>query len=117
MNKDNINWKEFAEELLWRNIVYHKNEDSLYDIMLYDYPDRGIHKGDIGSWRICSYIDPFSYKPLTWKELALELGLFEKHLTPDGHDCKKCPDKENCNAFFKYDTDHERCNWWEENIS
>lgn len=116
MRKDNVDWKKFAEELLWRNIVHNKNEDSLYDIMLKDYPDRNIKRGDISYWRICSYVDPFSYKPLTWKELALELGLFKEHLTPDGHKCKGCPKENDCTAFFKYDEDHERCNWWTENI-
>lgn len=117
MRKDDVDWKNFAEALLWRNIVHNKNEDSLYDIMLEDYPDRNIKKGDISSWRICSYVDPFSHKPLTWKELALELGLFKEYLTPDGHKCKGCPKENDCKAFFKYDEDHERCNWWSENMN
>lgn len=114
MNKDNINWQEFAEALLWRNIVHNKNEDSLYDIMLEDYPGRNIKRGDICCWRICSYIDPFSHKPLTWKELALELGLFTEYLTSDGHDCHKCPEEKTCEAYFKYDPDQERCNGWKQ---
>lgn len=117
MNKDNINWKEFAEALLWDNIVSRKNEDSLYDIMMEDGPEgRGIKRGDIGRWRVCSYLYPMSYVHLTWKGLALALGIFEDRLTHDGHDCKKCPNKENCTAFFKNDEDHERCHWWEVNV-
>lgn len=115
MNKNNIDWRQFASELMWRMVVQHKNEDSWYDIMTTDdYAERGIHNGDISNFRICSYVDPLSHRPLTWKELALELGLFHDRLTPDGHDCRKCPEESTCNAYFKYDTDHERCHTWEQ---
>lgn len=115
MNKNNIDWEEFAKKLLWHQIIYEKNSYSGYEIMLVDGPEgRGIKKGDIGSWSIQSYLDPFSYRPLSWKELALELGIFTEHLTPDGHDCKKCPKENGCRAYFKYNEDHERCNGWEE---
>lgn len=94
MNKDNVDWKEFASWMLWHLIVKHKNEFSGYSIMLEDGPEgRGIHKGDIGCFSILSYIDPFSYKNLTYKELALELGLWTNYLTSDGHDCEKCPER------------------------
>ena len=109
MNKDNINWEEFGKVLLWYNIVSRKNEDSGYDIN---------GEGEIGRYRFSSIIDPFSYKALTWKELAIELGLGEEFgLFWDGHDCDICPDKDNCHAFFKGDKDHERCNWWMKNMN
>ena len=117
MRKGDINWESFGQALLWRTILIEKNKDSGYDIMTEDVPERNMKKGDIGAWRILSYIGPFSHKPLTWKELALELGLFEEFLTPDGHDCKKCPDRKNCHAYFKDDEDQERCNWWEQNMN
>lgn len=117
MNKNNMDWKSFAETLLWYNIVHDKNGDSLFDIMLEDGPEgRGIKRGDIGHWRIQSYLYPGSHTPLTWKGLALALGLYEDHLTHDGHDCKNCPNRKDCLAYFKDDTDHERCYWWEENM-
>ena len=119
MTYKDIDWRQFAGELLWHNIVSHKNADSLYDIMLCEGPEgRGIHKGEIGHWRICSYVDPFSHKPLTWKELAIELGFGEEYgLFWDGHDCDKCPNNKDCTAFFKGDKDHERCNWWMVNMN
>ena len=119
MNKDNINWEQLGRALLWNQIVHNKNEDSHYDIMLCDGPEgRGIHKGDIGNWKICSYIDPFSHKSLTWKELAIELGLGEEFgLFWDGHDCDVCPENSKCNSFFKGDKDHERCRWWMKNMN
>lgn len=107
MRKDNVDWQKFAESLLWHIIVYDKNADSGYDMM---------SNGEIGCFRFSSIIDPFSYRHLTWKELALELGLFKEYLTPDGHKCKGCSKENDCTAFFKYDEDHERCNWWTENI-
>ena len=116
MNKDNIDWKEFARELIWYNIVYRKNVDSGYDIMLIDVPGRA-KKGDIGHHRIQSYLPPLSYKPLTWKQLALELDLWTEYLTPDGHDCIQCPVSKTCTAYFKGEADHERCNWWGENMT
>lgn len=108
MNKNNMDWKSFAESLLWHNIVYDKNGDSGWDIME--------DEGEIGHWRFSSIITPGTYKPLTWKELALALGLYEEYLTPDGHDCKNCPERKDCMAYFKDDEDHERCHWWMENM-
>lgn len=115
MNKNNIDWKEFGKQLFWHLVVRHKNEYSGFDVMMEEGPEsRGIHKGDIGHFSILSYVDPFSYKHLTYKELALELGLFKRHLISDGHDCHKCPEEEKCTAYFKYDPDHERCYSWEQ---
>lgn len=115
MNKNDINWENFAKDLLWRMIVSHKNEDSGYDVITSianpEYGRHGYNVGDIGAWRFLSfYIGDF--KPLTWKELALELGIFADRLTPDGHDCKICPEHKKCQAYFKDDPDHERCNFW-----
>jgi len=115
MRRGDVNWEELAKALLWVNIVKHKNEDSGWDVMTEEGPaGRDIHKGDVGYWSICSYVDPYSHKPLTWKELALELGMFEDILTPDGHDCEICPDKETCQAYFKGDKDEEQCSRWGE---
>ena len=108
-----IDWKSMAEQLLWFNIVSRKNEDSGFDILLIDVPERGMHKGDIGFFRILSYIGPETHKPLTWKELALYMGLFLDHLISDGHDCHRCPEECNCRAYFKYEKDQERCSGWE----
>lgn len=105
MKKDDINWEEWAKALLWRNIVYHKNEDSGYQ--------QGDVSGDIGNYKIRSVIAE-SYHDLTWKELALALGLFTEYLTPDGHDCKICPKRKGCRAYFKDDPDQERCSGWED---
>lgn len=105
MKRGDVNWEKFGKELLWRNIVYEKNGDSGYDIML--------ENEEIGRWRFSSIITPSTYKLLTWKELALALGLFEEYLTPDGHDCKICSLRKDCSAYFKDDEDHERCYLWE----
>lgn len=124
MRRGDVDWKLFAEDLLWRNIVHGKNDYSGYDIVTDDVPfwakgltteqiyPRGDKPGDIvRDTRFLSYsIGPT--KQLTWKELALELGLFEDILTPDGHDCKICPDREGCHAYFKDDPDQERCSGW-----
>ncbi len=108
MNKNNINWEEFGSHLLWLMIVHDKNADSSYDIN---------EDGEIGCYRFSSIIDPFSYKPLTWKELAIELGFGEEFgLFWDGHDCDVCPENKGCRAFFKGDKDHEQCNWWMTNM-
>ena len=125
MNKDNIDWKEFAKSLLWRNIVHDKNEYSGYDVITNYIPSwckdnpeqacqRGYKPGDVvRDIRFLSYwIGPT--KQLSWKELALELGLFEDILIPDGHDCKVCPDRKGCRAYFKDDPDQERCSGWKE---
>lgn len=128
MNKNDIDWKSFAEQLLWRNIVHDKNEYSGYDIVLDKIPPflqhipkeqiypRGHKPGDIvGDTRLLSYsIGPT--KQLSWKELALELNLFEDILLPDNHDCENCPHNKKCNAYFKYDKDQEKCSWWSENM-
>lgn len=106
MRKGNVDWKPFCKSLLWMLVLRHKNEESIFDI----YTTGGC-KGEIGSWRFSSAIGG-EFKPLTWKELALELGLFTDLLTDDGHDCTKCPDEKNCKAGFKYDKDHECCGWW-----
>jgi len=103
-NKDNIDWKEFASYLLWCHIVDHKNEYSGLDVSK--------ETKTIDSFSIMGRFVP--HKHLSWKELALELGLFEEHLTPDGHDCTKCPDEKTCHAYFKYDKDQERCSGWKE---
>ena len=116
MNKDKIDWKQLAMELIWHNLVYRKNVDSGYDIMLVDVPGQA-KKGDIGCFRISSSILPNYYKALTWKQLALELDLWTEYLTPDGHDCIKCPVSKTCTAYFKGEADHERCNWWSENMT
>lgn len=121
-------WKEFATQLLWHNIVYSKNEYSGYDVVTDDHPSwakelpnehlypRGNKPGDImrDTGFLSYYIGPV--KKLSWKELALELGLFEDILTPDGHDCKNCPQRKDCLAYFKDDPDQERCRWWMENM-
>lgn len=126
MRKGDVDWKSFAERLLWRNIVYHKNEYSGYDLITDDVPEwmkdkpedqiypRGDKPGEIvRDTRILSYwIGPT--KQLTWKELALELGLFEDILIPDGHDCYVCPERKDCTAYFKDDPDQERCSGWKE---
>ena len=115
MNKESIDWESFARQLLWHNIVFNKNADSGYDIMLEDGPEgRNIKRGDIGFWRIQSYLCPGTHAALTCKGLAVALGLFEDILTPDGHDCKKCPERKKCKAYFKDDPDQERCYQWGE---
>jgi hypothetical protein len=101
MTKNDIDWKQFATELLWGNIVSHKNEDSGYDIS---------ESGEIGRWRYSAVAIP--YRSLTWNELALELGVLEDLLTPDGHDCGVCSQRNSCSASFKDDPDQERCNGW-----
>lgn len=71
-------------------------------------------KGDIvGDVRFLSYSIGMT-RPLTWKELALALGFWKDNLTPDGHNCEICEDRETCHAFFKDDLDHERCSGWME---
>jgi hypothetical protein len=105
MRKGDIDWKSFAESLLWHNIVYHKNEYSGYE--------QGDVSGEIGNYSIRS-IFVETYHKLTWKQLALELGSFTDQLISDGHDCKVCPDRKGCRAYFKDDPDQERCNGWKE---
>lgn len=128
MNINNLtpeDWKSLAAELIWFNVVSHKNEYSGYDIItnadvpwftekegpLSKYP-RGNKPGDIHrDIRFLSYyIGPT--RQLTWKELALALGLYKDILLPDYHDCSKCEDHKNCRAYFKDDPDQERCSGW-----
>ena len=114
--RDKINWESWVESLLWTNIVYRKNEYSGFDILIKpeEYMKDHYKKGDIvGDVRFRSYSIGMT-RPLTWKELALVLGFFKDHLTPDGHDCKICEDRETCPAFFKDDLDQERCSGWME---
>ena len=109
MRKDDMDWKALAAQLLWFNIVYRKNEYSGYDVVL-DSSPREI----LRDTSFLSYYSVGPVKKLSWKELALELGLFEDILTPDGHDCKNCPHRKDCIAYFKDDPDQERCGWWED---
>lgn len=73
MKRENIDWKKFAKDLLWDRISKGKDELSNWGmnrhLELLHFPS--IHD------------DPV-YKRLTWKELALELGLFEEYLLKDG---------------------------------
>ena len=79
MRRNDIDWKAFATQLLWGNVVHCPDACCGYSIMTEDGPEgRGIKKGDIGYWSISSYLSPGTYKDLTWKELASELGLFEE---------------------------------------
>lgn len=107
MRKGDVNWFGFGKELLWHMIVCRKNEDSGYDMIT-----EGACAGEIGRWRLSSAVHPSICRGLTWKELALELGLFRKYLTRDGHDCAECPERDKCTAFFKDDRDHEVCGRW-----
>ena len=117
MRKDDMDWKALATQLLWFNIVYRKiwygisavsDRYSGYDVVL-DSSTREI----LRDTSFLSY-SVGHVKKLSWKELALELGLFEDILTPDGHDCKNCPHRKDCIAYFRDDPDQERCSWWED---
>ena len=117
MNKNDIDWKEFAENMLLHNIVYHKNEYSWYVLILDDcklYSKGQIVSDDIFAMSTLAPHLIGNNKKLSWKELALELGLFEQILIPDGHDCKVCPENKQCRAYFKFDPEQERCNRWKE---
>ena len=103
MRKGNIDWEQFAKELLWNRIVYDKNGDSGYEINT---------EHEVGRFSILAY-HTHPYKELTWKELALELGLWEEQLISDGHNCHECPERETCSALFKDDSDHEQCSGWQ----
>lgn len=112
--RDKINWESWVKSLLWHNIVYHKNEYSGCNLMIEPHFSRHYKKGDIvGDVRFLSYYIGVT-RPLTWKELALVLGFWKDHLTPDGHDCEICEDREKCHAYFKGDKDQERCSGWME---
>ena len=106
MRKGNIDWEQFAKELLWNRIVYDKNGDSGYEINT---------EHEVGRFSILAY-HTHAYKSLTWKELALELGLQTEQLISDGHDCHECPERETCSAFFKNETDHEQCSGWQKHF-
>ena len=123
-DQDNSDWKKFAEDLLWQQCVYEKNEYSGYDIICRasnkmwgnePYP-RGNKPGDIvKDTRFLSYyIGPV--RELTWKELTLALGFFKDGLLNDGHNCKKCPERNKCNAYFKDNEEQECCRWWKQNM-
>ena len=104
MKKGDINWEEFAKALIWNRIVYDKNGDSGWEVDT---------THTVGHFSIMAcQVHP--YKSLTWKELALELGLWENDLISDGHDCKECPERETCSAYFKDDPDHEQCYGWQQ---
>lgn len=107
INKNDIDWRAVAAHALWALCVRNKNDYSGLDI--------SDATGNIAPFSIMAYIPPDESLPrkLSWKELSLELSLFEDLLTPDGHDCTKCPEESGCKAYFKYDKDHERCNEWE----
>lgn len=106
MRKGNIDWEQFAKELLWNRIVYDKNGDSGYEINT---------EHEVGRFSILA-CRTHPYKELTWKELALELGLWTEQLISDGHDCHECPERETCPAFFKNETDHEQCSGWQKHF-
>jgi len=103
MRRGYINWEEFAKALLWNRIVYDKNGNSGYEV------DTTHEVGNF-SIRACQ---PNAYKELTWKELCLELGIWEDMLLSDGHNCKECPERNNCSAYFKDDPDQEQCSGWQ----
>lgn len=127
LNRDNIDWETLVAQLLWHQVVYHKNEYSGYDIITdykvlpewckdnpeHAYP-RGNKPGDIvRDIRFLSYwIGPS--RQLTWKELALALGFWKENLLPDYHDCSICSQRKDCKAYFKDDKDQERCSGWME---
>ena len=106
MRKGNIDWEQFAKELLQNRIVYDKNGDSGYEINT---------EHEVGRFSILA-CHTHPYKELTWKELALELGLWTEQLISDGHDCHECPERETCSAFFKNETDHEQCSGWQKHF-
>ena len=66
MKKGDINWEEFAKALIWNRIVYDKNGASGWEVDT---------THTVGHFSIMAcQVHP--YKSLTWKELALELGLW-----------------------------------------
>ena len=112
-DQENIDWKTWTQALLWHQIVYHKNEFSGYELVINpaEYTT-SVKKGDIiGDTRFLSYYIGETRK-LSWKELALCLGLWKDAMLPDHHKCEGCPDEEGCKAYFKYDEDQERCSGW-----
>ena len=116
-DQENIDWKSWAEALLWHQIVYHKNEFSGYELVVNpsEYTT-SVKKGDIiGDTRFLSYYIGETRK-LSWKELALCLGLWKDAILPDHHICGECPEEKTCHAYFKYDKDQERCSGWMESF-
>jgi hypothetical protein len=103
--KETLNWEEFGKQLLWHEIVYHKNDISPFEIT---------DDGMVGFFSILSNW-PYglrNFKRGTWKEVALALGVFNEYLISDGHDCNICPERKDCTAYFKDDPDQERCSGW-----
>ena len=111
LNRDNINWEDLTAQLLWHNVVYHRNEYSGYDIITGEIPfwckdkpeeacQRGYHPGDIvRDIRFLSYyIGPT--RQLSWKELTLALGFWKDILLPDHHNCNICSQRKDCKAYF-----------------
>ena len=73
MNKENIDWKKFAEALLLDRIIEGEDKKSEWGmnrhLELVHFPS--IHSDTM-------------IKTLTWKQLALELGLLKNNLLKDG---------------------------------
>lgn len=114
-DQENIDWKTWTQALLWHQIVYHKNEFSGYELVVNpsEYTT-SVKKGDIiGDSRFLSYYIGETRK-LSWKELALCLGLWKDAMLSDYHICGECPEEKTCHAYFKYDKDQERCSGWME---
>ena len=112
-SQETINWKGWVEALLWHQYIFHEDEYSGYELVVKpaEYCSH-IKAGDIvGDIRILSY-SIGETKRLTWRELALVLGLLKEYLLTDGHDCQKCPDYKKCKAYFKDDKKQLRCNGW-----
>jgi len=124
-NRENIDWETLVSQLLWFNVVSHKNEYSGYDIItkyktlpLWCNGDpelayqRGYKPGDIlrDTSFLSYYVGPV--RKLTWKELALVLGFWKEQLLPDYHNCSICQQKDKCYAYFKDDPEQERCSGW-----
>lgn len=115
--QDKIDWKGWVKAILWHQYVYYGNDFSGYEIMVKPFEIngesvRGYRKGDIvGDTRILSY-SIGETRRLTWRELALCLGLWKENLLTDGHNCQKCPDHKKCKAYFKDDKKQLRCSGW-----
>ena len=112
-HREDIDWERWVEALLWHQIVYHKNEFSGYELVVNpaEYTT-SVKKGDIiGDTKFLSY-SIGETRRLTWKELALCLGFWKDSQLPDYHDCGACPLVDNCEAYFKWDEDQERCSGW-----
>lgn len=115
--RNKLNWEDIGKQLLWNNVVSHKNEGSRYYMVDVDgYEERGLPKGSIAfALDIQSWIHPSCYHELTWKELYIAMdGPFADGLIPDGHDCNICPENKECHAYFKGNPDQEQCDGWKE---